>query len=1199
MKETYIETKINSSYLTLRILLAGDIHKNPGPKTNENCLICNSAVNRAQSVNCNTCKGWCHLNCSNPPDKVCLEQSFEWLCPNPTCTPNHHTGTAISIQTLPSRYNPLDSITTTTNTTRKNKTSHTKKRKTIKTDTNARNSNKQINRREGNLLKHLPKISAADYQGKDICKACNKVIKKSQKAISCDACERWSHLKCSDMSIKMYSENTMKDFPWVCNTCRDSEPLTNTKIDLKKLRPDQLPLTNSDLQPKSNDALLILHYNCRSIINKVAEIYKICQELKPDILCLTETWLDESVKQLQIPDGYSIMREDRSDKFKQKYRKADGGGVAIIYKEELKVKKLNILKETEETLWVEIKSSPSLVLGTVYRASYTDLLKEDENGSILETQLNEAADTTNNIIVIGDLNCDTASENPDRSTQTLTDIFDIHSMKQHITKPTRIDLETNKTTTIDHVWGETDMIKECGTIEGISDHVGLFVRARTTKPKPEKQKVRFRSYKNYEPENFNTDLAEALEDSNLQTLINEEKVNEATALWSKIFSNTANKHAPIVEKTLSKKTKNIPWYNESLETLMKERANKLKLHRLYGLWTDLKMVKALTNRITHLKRRLKKIYYSDKIEKYDGDPKKIWNIMKHVTNTESKKSNTEPDFVSQEVANKFNRFFATVGSEIQKKLKIADANPERKGDQKFQLKEESEDTVIKLIDRIRTDVAVGYDEINAKLLKDAKYTIAKTLTQLINISYRTSTFPECMKTAIVKAIHKKESTEDPSNYRPLSILSVVSKVFERSATNQLVKYLEENKLLSPLQHAYRAGHSTQTCLNEIVDYIYKENDKGNLVGIASLDLSKAFDSINHSHLLQKLITLGLGETSIDWCQSYLTGRTQQTKFKNFTSTHETVTSGVPQGSILGPIMFICFVNDLPLQFENCKIISYADDSQILISARSSKEIQQRLEKLIYTAQKWYTANSLLNNASKTEIMVISRRKNKEKFDININDSGKPKKLQLKSSIKILGVHLDEELNWTRHTNEVNKRARYATRNLQKTSHILPFKLKLILYNSLVASHFNYADTVWGGCSTKNQNKLQRTQNAAVKSMMGLKPRDSSTQALRKANLLTLQQKRQIHESVYVHKALAGKLPSQICQQYQNQRSLKNYRSAERKILTIPKHQTENYKNSPLYRTITAWNNTPNSIKITETSTFKKNLQAHLQKNPGH
>ena len=131
----------------------------------------------------------------------------------------------------------------------------------------------------------------------------------------------------------------------------------------------------------------------------------------------------------------------------------------------------------------------------------------------------------------------------------------------------------------------------------------------------------------------------------------------------------------------------------------------------------------------------------------------------------------------------------------------------------------------------------------------------------------------------------------------------MSKIFERSATNQLVQYLEENNLLTPLQHAYRKGHSTQTCLNEIVDYIYQENDKGNIVGLASLDLSKAFDSINHSHLLQKLVTLGLGENSVTWCKSYLTNRTQQTKFKSFISTTETVTSGVPQGSILGPILF--------------------------------------------------------------------------------------------------------------------------------------------------------------------------------------------------------------------------------------------------------------------------------------------------------
>jgi hypothetical protein len=277
--------------------------------------------------------------------------------------------------------------------------------------------------------------------------------------------------------------------------------------------------------------------------------------------------------------------------------KVDGGGIAIIYKEELKVKKLNILSDTEETMWVEIKTTPSFILGTVYRASYTNLLKEDENGSILELQLNEVAATTNNLIVIGDFNCDTDSENPDKNTQILTDIFDTHSMKQLIKKPTRIDLKTNKATTIDHVWGETgtDLIKECGTIEGISDHVGLYVKAKTTKPRTEKQKVRFRSYRNYSPENFNTDLKQALTSSSLQTLIKEESVNEATALWSKIFNDTAIKHLPIVEKMRSKKIKNIPWYNQSLKMLLEERTKKLKLHRLYGLWTDLKLVKALSN----------------------------------------------------------------------------------------------------------------------------------------------------------------------------------------------------------------------------------------------------------------------------------------------------------------------------------------------------------------------------------------------------------------------------------------------------------------------------------------------------------------------------------------------------------------------------------------------------------------------------
>ena len=400
------------------------------------------------------------------------------------------------------------------------------------------------------------------------------------------------------------------------------------------------------------------------------------------------------------------------------------------------------------------------------------------------------------------------------------------------------------------------------------------------------------------------------------------------------------------------------------------------------------------------------------------------------------------------------------------------------------------------------------------------------------------------------------------------------------------------------QHAYRKKHSTHTCLSEALNYIYEENDKGNLVGIASLDLSKAFDTINHSYLIHKLSKLGIGTNSLNWCESYLTKRTQRTKFKKFMSEETTVTAGVPQGSILGPVLFICFTNDLPEKFKNCKIISYADDTQILVSARTYKQIKKLLENLISAAQTWYTENSLLINASKSEVMIISRRKQREKIHIDVTEEGTIKQLEFQESIKVLGIHIDCELNWNRQVNEVNKKASYAARNLSRINHLIPNKARLLLYNSLVATHLNYADTVWGGCGSKNKNKLQRTQNAAVKSLLGMKKYDSASEALKKANLLPLEEKRKIHEGVYVHKALKGNLPTATCRKYKEQQM--NNRSIVKKILTIPKHRRELYKNSPFYRTITTWNQIPQAIKNTETTTtFKNSYQKHKLKTYKH
>ena len=435
----------------------------------------------------------------------------------------------------------------------------------------------------------------------------------------------------------------------------------------------------------------------------------------------------------------------------------------------------------------------------------------------------------------------------------------------------------------------------------------------------------------------------------------------------------------------------------------------------------------------------------------------------------------------------------------------------------------------------------------------------------------------------------KEDKEKAEYYRPVSILSVISKVFERSATDQLMEYIEANRLLSNTQHAYRKGHSTVTCLADLVDEIRRRRDRKETVGVIGMDLSKAFDSINHNILQKKLEEIGAGPQLITWMKSYLSNRIQQVKFKHVVSDEEIVTSGVPQGSILGPVLFIIFTNSLARDLNMFKLSSYADDTQILISAKTPAEMKKRIEEVMKIAQEWYTNHSLLNNLKKTEIMIITSKKNQKKFkelEYTINDNGIENKIKGKENMKILGVCIDEDLNWNKQVSTMKAKAFNNARNLCRVNKSLPMATKIQLYNSYVASQLSYADTIWGGCSEENKKKLQKVQNFSLRSMSG-KP---SAEARNNLKFLTLEEKRNVHYGVYAYKLMNGLAPANQTAIF-SEHLASSERIKGRGQMKPPIHKTQQFEMSTIYKTIKEWNRIPMEMKTCKTVTeFKSKLQ---------
>jgi hypothetical protein len=387
-----------------------------------------------------------------------------------------------------------------------------------------------------------------------------------------------------------------------------------------------------------------------------------------------------------------------------------------------------------------------------------------------------------------------------------------------------------------------------------------------------------------------------------------------------------------------------------------------------------------TNAITKLKKR-KHLYHHRVLNDTRLNPRKFWKAIKSIfpSKPNSANSTSNHDTMHTKVQ-QFGHYFANVARELKSKAfplvnfawRHNNNTQALRTNEIFKFSFVSTIFVEKELRSLKRSKATGIDDLPPNLIKDCATVIAKPLAHIINLSIKSSTVPALWKSAKVKPIFKSGDSDLVENFRPISILPIFSKILEKAIHRQFYNFLENNKLLNDCQFGFRRNRSTKLAATLFCDKIRKEMDNGKLIGCVYLDLSKAFDTIGHGILLDKLPAYGVEGPELAWFTDYLLNRTQFVEMQNNCSRPSTITTGVPQGSILGPLMFIVFFNDLKESVKNSEIIKYADDTAILYADKDAQNIEDALNEDMNLIRDYCYHNELLLNLKKgkTEVMLF-------------------------------------------------------------------------------------------------------------------------------------------------------------------------------------------------------------------------------------
>ncbi len=773
-------------------------------------------------------------------------------------------------------------------------------------------------------------------------------------------------------------------------------------------------------------------------------------------------------------------------------------------------------------------------------------------------------------------------------------------LDQHVESPTHksghtLDLVISK--------ASEDTVLSVNVVDHqLSDHSSVFCRLSYQKPGTIRKQITYRKIKDVSE----TDLASDIYAENIAAQMSEcDTVDSETDKLQTCLKKLLDKHAPEVKKSIVLRP-NTKWMTADIQSAKHNRRRAERIWRMDKLEIHRQLYNLERNRVTELVKKAKNDHIKSLVSNNQHNPKQLFQIANRLLKPCAKENMCTQE-ENEETANRFASFFIQKVVDIRLKLRTgeSDSAPLDKdtpfsGQQLSVLRPVSDTELDKLITQGPCKTC-ALDPLPTALVKSCKTPLQEPYLAILNSCLEKGVVPTIFKKALVTPILKKASLDNTilKNFRPISNLSFLSKTLEKIVASRLQTHLEQNDLCEIFQSAYKKRHSTETALLRVQNDILRCLDRQETVLLVLLDLSAAFDTVDHDILLQRMeTTLGVTGTAIEWFRSYLTDRTLQVQIDGSVSTPHKVTHGVPQGSVLGPLLFIIYI--LPLgniiRDHNLPFHGYADDNQLYFGTRPSDISAKKilLERCIKDISTWMTANYLKLNDDKTEFLVIGSAQQRAKVSdvtLNVGDN----EIKQSPNVRNLGVQFDKSLSMDKQVQSVCRSSFFHLHTISKIRRCLDDDSLKSLIRACVMSRLDYCNSLLNGISSTNINCLQRVQNSAARVITGTKKREHITPVLQKLHWLPVRQRIMYKTLSITFSALKEESSPlylrELLQQHQPSRSL---RSADKQLLDIPRSKTLMGARSFCVAAAKLWNSLPIELKAaTSKNIFLKNLKTFL------